>query len=100
MAKSDKSVGRPAGSAKKNSDAQRIRNVLANNGVQYPTTLVKKALRRFRVEKVEFNKALDVKIAQVRSKMIKEQTGIERDDVGRRTIAQNDQIRGVLARTA
>jgi hypothetical protein len=71
-------VGRPVGSAKRVSDAERIRRVLNKFGVDYPTADVKKALtswkngskvaKLFRAQVADKkSKKLDVKISQVRS---------------------------------
>jgi len=64
MAKSKK-VGRPLGSGgKKKSDAAKIRTVLENKGVEYPT---KKVIGILKSRGVEDNKALQVKISQQRA---------------------------------
>ena len=88
-----KRVGRPKGKARKVSDAQRIRKVLNQYGVTYPTSKVKSRLSQRNnlcktSERVCLDgKAIDVKIAQVRSAMVKEQTGVERQGRGRLELA-------------
>jgi riboflavin biosynthesis pyrimidine reductase len=96
-------VGRPKGKVRKVSDAQRIRNVLDANGIATPSKKVKSLLcrcggdlaRRFRNDK-----ALDVKIAQVRSKMIAEKTGVARKGPGRRTKEETALLQLALAKVA
>lgn len=97
-----RSVGRPKGKARKVSDAQRIRKVLAQYGVTFPTAKVKSVLAgRNKRSKPENQialdgKAIDVKIAQVRSAMVKEQTGVERQGRGRYTTTERELIEARL----
>lgn len=93
-------VGRPKGKAKKTSDATRIRKVLNQYGVTFPTKKVKRVLAgRNRVSAQPINlegNAINVKIAQVRSTMVKEQTGVERQDRGRYTTTEMELIEARL----
>jgi hypothetical protein len=96
-------VGRPKGKSRKTSDAQRIRAILNQYGLTYPTSKVKAVLssrnkiakpeNRVNVEAV----AIDVKIAQVRSKLIQEVTGIVRTQPGRRTNVEMELVVTKLA---
>lgn len=86
-------VGRPKGKVKETSDAQRIRTILERFGVTLETVKVKAKLAKANAKltgknKVKFNKALDVKIAQVRSKLRAEATGVKRKTRGRLTNAE------------
>jgi ribosomal protein L24 len=94
-------VGRPKGKARKVTDAQRIRNVLLAEGLTTPTAKVKTVLKRNLRKTKEGaarleDKAMDVKIAQVRSKLIAEQTGIVREGRGRRTKEQAAEVAKAL----
>jgi hypothetical protein len=80
-------VGRPKGTGgKRKSDAEKIRGILNQYGVNYPTKLVKgRAKTRGVAVPAAPSKALDVKIAQVRRELREELTGVVRDGVGRMT---------------
>lgn len=97
-----KRVGRPNGPAKKVSDAQRIRRVLNQFGVLYPTAKVRSVLagrnKRMRPENQidTESKAFGVKVAQVRSTMVAEQTGVEKQGRGRYTTTERDLIEARL----
>jgi len=97
-----RSVGRPKGKARKVSDAERIRKVLNQYGVLFPTAKVKNVLAgRNKRSKPENRitldgKAIDVKIAQVRSTLVKEQTGVERKGRGRFTETETQLIEARL----
>jgi len=97
-------VGRPKGTAKKTSDAERIRKVLNQYGVTFPTAKVKRVLRGRNKVSVQpiclEGNAINVKIAQVRSKMVKDQTGVERQDRGRYTTTERELIEARLAAKA
>jgi hypothetical protein len=89
MAKKRK-VGRPKGTGgKKKSDAAKIRGVLEQYGVNYPTKKVKSVVKTRGVAvPAAPSKALDVKIAQVRRELRKELTGVVRKDRGRMTLKE------------
>jgi len=101
MAKA-KRVGRPNGKAKVTSDAARIRKVLLRFGVLVPTAKVKGVLKGQNAiakprNRVKFNTALDVKIAQVRSGLIEELTGLKRESRGRMTTEEREAVESALA---
>lgn len=97
-----KRVGRPNGKSKKTSDAERIRKVLLRFGVLCPVKKVKSILKGYNAianfrNRVKFNTALDVKIAQVRSELIEELTGLKRENRGRMTTEERETIELALA---
>jgi hypothetical protein len=101
MAKAKK-VGRPKGKAKRTPDTVRIRKVLDQYGVTYPTPKVVAVLKGRNAvckpaDRVKINGALGVKIAQVRSRLIEQKTGLKRKTRGRRTLRQ---LRNVETRLA
>jgi hypothetical protein len=92
MPKTKKSkVGRPKNSEKL-TDSALIHEIIMKLGVRATTEVVKREYLK--------RKAIDVKIAQVRSKLIQEQTGIKKQKAGRRSIAEQDQVAGALLRQA
>lgn len=98
-----KRVGRPTGKAKATSDARRIRKVLERFGGLTPTAKVKGVLKGQNAickpkNRVKFNSALDVKIAQVRSAYIEELTGLKREGRGRMTTEEREAVEAALAK--
>jgi len=97
-----KRVGRPNGKAKTTSDAERIRKVLLQFGVLCPTKKIKGVLKGRNAimkpqNRIKFNTALDVKIAQVRSDLIEELTGMKRENRGRMTTEEREAVESALA---
>ena len=92
-----RSVGRPVGSSHKVPHSVRIAKILVRFGVTAPAAKVKAEITRTNgackpENRIALDKALDVKIAQVRSKMLKEQTGVARVSVGRMTIVEKELV--------
>ena len=93
----NRSVGRPVGSVHKVPHSVRIGKILARFGVTVPAAKIKSEIARLnKISKPEnviaLDKALDVKIAQVRSKMLKAQTGVARETVGRMTKVEKELV--------
>ena len=92
-------VGRPKGKARKVTDTQRIRDVLEQFGVTQTAEEVRKRLckvggvtaKRFRNDK-----ALAVKVAQVKRKLIGDATGVVRATKGRMTKVERELVEARL----
>lgn len=89
----NRTVGRPKGSVYAVSHNARIFNILDCFGVNTKVTKVKEEIEILNnsgafENKIAMDKALDVKIARVRAKMLKEQIGVSRATVGRMTLLE------------
>ena len=89
----NRTVGRPKGSVYAVSYNSRIFNILDCFGVNTKVTKVKEEIEILNnsgafENKIAIDKALDVKIARVRAKMLKEQIGVSRATVGRMTLLE------------
>ena len=92
-------VGRPKGKARKVSDTQRIRDVLEQFGVTQSAEEVRKRLCRkggSLAARFRNDKALAVKVAQVKRKLIGEKTGVVRATKGRMTKTERELVSAKL----
>ncbi len=88
-------VGRPKGVVHKVSDMQRIRNVLEQFGVTQTTEEVRKNLCRkggALATRFRNDKALSVKVAQAKRKLIGDATGVVRATKGRMTKVERELV--------
>ena len=97
----NRTVGRPKGSVHAVSHNERISKILDRFGVNVKVSKVKAEIARLnKICKVEnqiaMDKALDVKIARVRAKMLKEQIGVSRATVGRMTLLERELVASKL----
>jgi len=90
-----RTVGRPKGSVHKVPHTVRIAKILTRFGVTCPVEKIKSEIARLNKickpeNQIALDNALNVKIAQVRSKMLAEQTGVQRVSRGRMTLVEKE----------